>query len=394
MIIPGFFTLDSYALGLTILDPLGTAQVGGMVSATGKLGSVDIGVAALHPASGGWQFSGYIGKEHGVPIGSLVHGLASQFGVPIPETLVSFTLNDFEFAFDTLTYNASGRFSLDFDVNGTPVDLTVSAALTHQGSSYTVVVDGVLLVGDSRFEVSFGKAPSTFTASWSDAAHPLEFGDIAARFGFFDVPPIPASLDLQLVKADITYDFAKKSLVVDAVSKTYGAAAFVATAGHYVFGLPEVPRTIDLSDLPLLKTVLGPGGDRRHPRPAGDRGLRRPGPHRGQGRQPAPVRHGYAAGAGRRHGRRCRPVDDLPGRDVLRAPRPVDRRHAPAVAHGRPRRRPRLVPRSASPPREPRPSRGRGQHSRQRRGDVGAPHPTGRCGTRCRSSSARSPSAA
>ena len=111
--------------------PAGNALVGGLIEATGHLGSVDIGVSALHPASGGWKFSGYLGKESGVSVGELASGLAGQFGVTLPKALSSFTLNDFEFSFDTETYDTSGHFSLDFEVNGTAVDLTVAATLTY-----------------------------------------------------------------------------------------------------------------------------------------------------------------------------------------------------------------------------------------------------------------------
>lgn len=257
-IIPGYFTLDDYTLGLNIVDPLGTALVGGMVSATGSLGSVDIGVAALHPATGGWSFNGYIGKEQGVPIGELVSGIASQFKVAMPNALSSFTLNDFEFAFDSLTYDASGHFSLDFDVNGTAVDLTVKAALTHQDGSYQANVDGKLTVGTSSFDVSFDQTSSTFEATWSDAANPLEFEDIATRFGFEHVPSIPPSLDLKLVQASITYDFGNGSLKLAAQSKTYGKAVFVAYQGNYFFGI-AMDHPIDLTDLPLIKSVAGAG---------------------------------------------------------------------------------------------------------------------------------------
>ena len=260
-IIPGFFTLDGYTLGLNVTDPLGTIQVGGLVSATGKLGSVDIGVSALHPASGGWNFSGYIGKEDGVRVDELVGGLARQFGVTLPEVLTSFTLNDFEFGFDTQTYDASGHFALDFHVNGTPVSLTASAVLTHDKTkaSYTKVVDGKLMVGSATFEVAFGQSPSTFTASWNDMASPLGFADIAACFGFNDVPPVPASLDLQLVEATISYNFSGGTLVLTARSKNpyYGNAAFVARGGQYFFGV-RVDTTIDLTNLPLVSSVLSP----------------------------------------------------------------------------------------------------------------------------------------
>lgn len=255
-ILPGVLELDSYDIQLVIADPLHARAISGTITTTATLGTVDVQVVAAHPASGGWSFRGVIGKENPVPVGELVSGLGSQFGVALPDVLSTLTLNDFEFAFDTATYDASGEFTLAFDVNGTPVSLTASAALTHQtGGKYALAVDGKLHVGAALFEVTFAK--STFTATWSDTANPLGFGDLASAFGFTDLPPVPASLDLDLVSASITYDSSARTLVLTATSRNpaYGSAAFVARAGTYFFGV-RMGETIDLTNLPLLRSVL------------------------------------------------------------------------------------------------------------------------------------------
>jgi Family of unknown function (DUF6603) len=280
-IIPGFFTLDSYTLGLNIVDPLGTAQVGGLVSATGRLGSVDIGVSALHPASGGWTFSGYLGKEDGVPIGELVGGLARQFGVTLPAALASFTLKDFEFSFDTSTYDASARFTVDFEVSGKPIEITIAVALQRQTANpnppreitdpnapgatanpgtatrYDVTVDGVIRVGPANFHIKFVSGQdSIFLAEWAgDPDNPLELADIAQFFGF-TLPDIPPGLDLALVEASFTYDFTQKSLVLTAKSQNYGNAVFLAdtpanSPGVYAFGV-KVPFDVYLADIPVI----------------------------------------------------------------------------------------------------------------------------------------------
>lgn len=264
-IIPGFFTLNTYTIGLDIADPLGTALVGGLIAATGKLGSVDIGVSALHPATGGWRFSGYLGKSSGVPIGELVSGLAGQFGVTLPQALTSFTLNDFEFAFDTATYDASGHFSLDFDVNGTAVDLTATATFTHDKdkNQYSKVVNGTLLVGSQEFTVNFGD--STFTGSWRETGSPLGFADVASAFGFTDVPTIPEGLDLRLAAASLSYDFTHAQLMLTAESADGGGAVFIADAADasstlYAFGI-HVPLSVHLSDIPVVGGKIPDGAD-------------------------------------------------------------------------------------------------------------------------------------
>ena len=71
------------------------------------------------------------------------------------------------------------------------------------------------------------------------------------------MPHIPAALDLALVKATLSYDFSDKTLVLTATSANqyYGSVAFVARAGTYFFGL-RMNETIDLTDLPLVRSVL------------------------------------------------------------------------------------------------------------------------------------------
>ena len=259
-IIPGFLALVSYQLGLNIVDPLGTKQVGGMVAAKTKLGAVEIDVAAAHPASGGWSFEGYIGNE--VRVGDLVDGLVKQFGVTLPDVLHSFDLEDFTFGFDTQSLSATGAFTLKFTVAGKDVTLAVTASITRQDKKYVGAATGTLTIGTSVFTTTFSNATDTiFSAEWSDDKNPLEFADIAAMFGFTNVPAIPASLDLSLVEASFTYDFTAGDLVLTAKSANeyYGDAVFVAhkakTGSQYFFGV-HVNETLDLTNLPLVKSVL------------------------------------------------------------------------------------------------------------------------------------------
>jgi hypothetical protein len=261
-IIPGVFTLDSYKIGLTIANPLVSAsrQIGGLIQTQVSLGSVDIGVSAIHPTSGGWQFSGYIGKENPVPIGELVSGLASQFGVTLPAALNEFTLSDFEFQFDTQTTNASGQFTLNFTVNQAVINLTVTASLTKGSSSYSVSVGGKLIIGTAEFDVSFtSQTDKVFQAEWSDPANPLQFSDIANAFGWTNMPSVPSSLDLSLTSASFIYDFTSGNLIFGAQSKNYGTAIFAAisVSGSYQYDfLLSVGQSFSLSNLPLVGQQL------------------------------------------------------------------------------------------------------------------------------------------
>ena len=262
-IIPGVFTLYSYAIGLTIVNPLtsATRQVGGQIQTTVRLGSVDITVAAVHPASDGWQFAGTLGKDNLVPIGTLLSGLASQFNVYLPPVLNEFTLSDFELQFDTATHNASGTFAVNFCVNKTPIDLQVTATLTKGSQNYSVTVVGQLTIDTAVFDVTFtSQTDKTFLATWSDPVNPLEFKKIASAFGWTNVPSIPSDLDLKLTSAGFIYDFTTGNLIFGAQSKNYGTLCFAAiSASGYQFDVMlsvDKEKEFSLSNLPVVGETL------------------------------------------------------------------------------------------------------------------------------------------
>jgi len=260
-IIPGVLTLDSYAIGLTIVNPLTsvTRQVGGQIQTTVTLGGVDISVAAVHPASGGWQFAGTIGANTPVPIGTLISGLASKFGVTLPTALGEFTLSDFELQFNTTTGNASGTFAVHFPVNNKPVDLQVTATMTKGTPNYSCSVAGTLTIGTAVFDVVFtSQTDKTFLATWNDPANPLQFEEIAAAFGWTNMPTLPSDLDLALVSAGFVYDFTSGNLIFGAQSKNYGTLCFAAiSATGYQFDVMlSVDKQFSLSNLPVVGEVL------------------------------------------------------------------------------------------------------------------------------------------
>ncbi|HMF63627.1 MAG TPA: DUF6603 domain-containing protein [Edaphobacter sp.] len=261
-IIPGFLSLNSYQLGLSVLDPGNTRQIGGMVAARLTLGTVDIAVAALHPTTGGWSFQGAVGFDKPIPIGSVISGLGTKFGVTLPDTLQQFTLDNFVFAFDTSTYDASGQFAVNFVIDTKPVELTVTASLARQDKTYNVSVAGQLTIGSAEFDVALASetGKKTFTAQWKNPTNPLQFGDIASAFGWTGMPALPENLDLSLTDVEFTYDFNGGTLLLSAHSLHFGQLLFATlvppsdspSAGQrvYLFAL-DVPLNLKLSDLPL-----------------------------------------------------------------------------------------------------------------------------------------------
>lgn len=261
-IIPGYVAVESYAIGLNVSDPLGQAAVSGMVSTVVVLGSVDISVAAAHPATGGWQFQGAIGGDDPVPISTLLAGVTDTFKVDLPDVLQHCTLKSFLFGFDTSSSDVSGEFTLDFVVDDEPIELWVSAALTHSGTAYDVAVAGRLTIGAAEFDVTFTDRPgdTSFTAKWSDPAHPLEFGSIASAFGW-QAPVMPEGLDLGLTDVEFTYNSAGGTIALRAHSVHYGQLVFatlVTSASSptpnervYVMAI-DIPVDLELSRLPLV----------------------------------------------------------------------------------------------------------------------------------------------
>jgi len=217
-IIPGVLSLHSYTIGLTIVNPLTTRSIGGLIAAQMKLGKVDIDIYALHPASGGWQFRGEIGQDSPVPIGDVLLGISQQFGVPLPDALHQFTMKDFVIAFDTSTGKTDCTLTLDFTIAGQPFELSASLSLEkgEDGKYKPPTVQGKLQVSTSTFTVTFDNTAgaSTFTGEWQDSENPLTFANLASALGFDAMP----SLDLDLVEAKLTYDFADATLVLEGTS--------------------------------------------------------------------------------------------------------------------------------------------------------------------------------
>lgn len=261
-IIKSVLRLTKYRIGLTISDPLTRPSVGGLISAQLVLGSggdaVTIDVYALHPPSAGWDFKGETGVGSPVKIGAILAGLGSDFGVTLPASLASLELRNFSIEFNTDTKVASTGFELDFTISDTPIALTASITLTPKGSGYTPDVIGELDIGSAKFQVTYNA--TTFTASWSDTANPLQFETLASKLGFkqSDLPAIPPSLQLALTSASLSYDTVGGVLTLTAASQHYGNAIFIAQKGTpplFAFGL-QIHLGITLADIPLVGDKL------------------------------------------------------------------------------------------------------------------------------------------
>src|SRR5205085_3481202 len=260
-ILPGVFTIHSSTIGVNVVNPTDSAKrgVGGSIGATLTVGGVGIDIYAAHPATGGWEFLGATKKDQPVNLGALIDDLMSKFHVTIPASLKSLTLKNFSIGFNTTTGISTCGFTLDFTVFDTPIEITANLKLTTQNGKYTPDLKGTLTIGSSIFTLTF--FDTTFTAQWTQekGAEPLQFDDLAAAFGFKDVPDIPSSLDLALTEASFTYDFGKPELLLTAISENYGKAVFLAETQTgtmlFAFGL-NIHLGVTLADIPLVGDKL------------------------------------------------------------------------------------------------------------------------------------------
>ena len=112
------------------------------------------------------------------------------------------------------------------------------------------------MIGSEAFAIALDLATTgaRLSATWSPTGAPLQFADIAAAFGWHDMPAPPDGLDLALTGAGFIYDFTTGALVLAATSATYGRIAFVTekVAGTRTYLLDlDVPLNIKLSDIPV-----------------------------------------------------------------------------------------------------------------------------------------------
>ncbi len=262
--------LEKIGVGIWINDPLSSSekQYGGQIYGQfliGEESNIIIDLYAQMPSSGskeGWSFFGDTQPGSVLKIGSVLSDISSKFGITLPDVFQKFTLKDVQIGFKTVSKDINCYISLDFEVAEKQIELDVKVLISKSGNVYNRVIEGILLVGNSEFYVTFSEQSgvATFQAKWSDSTDPLELSDIASTFGF-TLPSIPQGLDLSLKSASLTYDFTDSTLVMEAESSNYGNAVFVAYIStttkkwQFYFGL-SIDKPVNLSNLPLIDKVL------------------------------------------------------------------------------------------------------------------------------------------
>ncbi|MDF2627834.1 MAG: hypothetical protein K0R39_1665 [Symbiobacteriaceae bacterium] len=209
------------------------------------------------------------GFKGSVSLNTLVDEL-SNHTVTIPSQFVEIEFTDFGMTFSEAsdsTYNWSmyGNADANFDIPALGGKFTTDfhVYVTSNNGTMSYLLKGGLGIGNSYFEVSadLGATQKVLTGSWTALNDSyLEIADICTVLGF-EAPAIPPDLDLGLDYAALIYDLTDNVVIFEADSVNYGAADFVGLKSNgqwiFFFGIGVKP-TINLSNLPLIQTVLGP----------------------------------------------------------------------------------------------------------------------------------------
>ncbi|WP_136442385.1 DUF6603 domain-containing protein [Pacificoceanicola onchidii] len=290
-IIDNVLTLTDMGLVYDIVNPGAKSVQSANITASAAFlpdvfkGDFEFALGVSKTAGKKWQLETISGAFYGhVSLGDLIQKLVGS-GVSVPKELNDITFSDFGVAVENTgteekavyQYTIFGSCGFSFPMLGTELTSLISVVVTKEGTSHTIALSGVIVIGEANFffELDIAKDKDTsdvqLKAGWTmedllpgpdgEAAepHPLGFGDIAKAFGF-EPPAIPKELDLGLKQAGIAYDFTNKTLMLEAQSVNYGSAAFVADRSSgtstYVFAF-ELGKDLSLGDLPLVGPALG-----------------------------------------------------------------------------------------------------------------------------------------
>lgn len=268
--------LENIVLNLNIIGPsdsnsLTTVSLAATAQILPKIFTGDFAFTiSIHKTSNSkWQVTLIRGQYIGtVKLGDIVNGILGSV-TTVPSELNDVRFSDFGISVDKTnnSYVCYGNSEFGFPLLGSELYSTLSINVNYSSTAYTVVLLGVLSIGEQNFslELDFSKQQGAqdikLTASWKaqDNAY-LELEDIASAFDL-EMPKIPKGLDIALESASLTYDFTNKTLVITAASPNLGNAVFVAfkntttAKSQFYFGL-TVGQAINLSNLPLIDKVL------------------------------------------------------------------------------------------------------------------------------------------
>lgn len=219
-----------------------------------------------------WEVSQVNGSYFGaVSLGDIVGGLLGNRG-SVPAALQDILFSDFAASAtrsasgEPFTYSFHGDIDVAFPILETALSAHLTVAVSKSGTSHTIKLGGVVLIGVEEFtlELDLGSSDSRLSATWQSTAGPLTFQDIAQAFGWNDMPDVPAKFDLSLTSAGFSYDFSTKALILTASSKNYGHIVFATEVVNdkrvYLFGL-NVALSGSLAKIPLVGGDIPPSMD-------------------------------------------------------------------------------------------------------------------------------------
>jgi uncharacterized protein DUF6603 len=275
-LIAGVLVLNGLNLVIEVLDPAGLASTSASIAAQAAfLPNIFTGTFAFTVGlekQTSWQIDTVSGSYRGsVNLGDLVAGLlGSRDSVPAVLRGISFsgfgvtaTRSAPGQPFD---YTCQGSAEAALPFLGTALTAALTVVFNRTATGYSVQLGGTLAIGAAAFalHLDLGAAGSLLAATWTSTGSPLEFGDVAAAFGWTGMPTLPGNLDLALTGAGFSYDFTAGSLVFTARSQNYGQLVF---AGSTVSSQPvflldlTVPLNVKLSDIPVAGSQIPPSVD-------------------------------------------------------------------------------------------------------------------------------------
>lgn len=290
--------LDKFHFDLNITYASGNVDASGNLFSSFSIAmpsdTVAVAFTGAYDSGGALSLSGEADR---IPAGDLIASLLRKFNVDgrvVPAPIADLEIVKITASFDrTGGPNSTDTFKFYCDatttIAGAGAEIIPEITITYDeaAKAWTADFTGTLILTRNgqklTFKVEFSKTPTdTYFLATSTAAKPIGFADIAGIFGF-QLPPVPADLDLDLKQVTFRYDTGgpttPSSLFFGAVSTNpnYGAVSYLslgqtggakkalgaledeATKRQNVFILAS-NRTISLSDLPLVGSELAKVG--------------------------------------------------------------------------------------------------------------------------------------
>lgn len=210
-IAPGFTMND---LGIAFERTPGTPvrSSAGLVG-TLLVAGVDMNLSAeFEPKSSGTGkeviFESGVGQGNGIPIGNLISDLAAFGNIEVPSSIDSAEISDLRATFQPGQTLAFGFLTV-LETETEPVETNIDLLLTQQeGGFWAKRFDGLLLVGDLEFEMSFSSDPkvnSFFASLRPGEAGEVSLSDFLARF-VEDPDGLIPSVNISLENAFVLFD--------------------------------------------------------------------------------------------------------------------------------------------------------------------------------------------